>query len=414
MSLLQIRISRHPDPADAAVEEGSGGADHEEFDFEGDDDDFDFEVDADEDASEPVLDFRAAGTESPEAPEAAGEIDIPKAQRAAIDTACDGLDSKSFYEILLLPKTADGKAVKRAYYRLSKEYHPDKFYLKQLGPYKARLELLFNKITEAYRVLGDVETRAEYDAMVFGEVGVDTLDHIEAIRGGTSESKPGEASVAVDFVPDALRKKQKEALEKKRKELAAKAKRRRKSQKPVFMQKLQKQLAARIAKSRKHMEAGKEKLDAGDMQAAVTHYQMAMSLDPRNTRAKASFKRVSAQYRNARAEQFYRESLDAKLAEDFKAAAAKLQEAVGCKPTKGKYHNEFGKLIIEHTLQHRVGLEQLRKAVELESRNVPYIMDLAGAYADIGMPSNAVRAYERVLQMDKKNSLAQKALKKLK
>jgi Flp pilus assembly protein TadD len=60
-----------------------------------------------------------------------------------------------------------------------------------------------------------------------------------------------------------------------------------------------------------------------------------------------------------------------------------------------------------------VGLEQLKKAVEMESRNITYTMDLAAAYADLGMPSNAVRAYERVLQMDKKHSAAAKALKKL-
>jgi tetratricopeptide (TPR) repeat protein len=146
----------------------------------------------------------------------------------------------------------------------------------------------------------------------------------------------------------------------------------------------------------------------------VTHYQLAMSLDPRDKKAKSAYKRASSQYRNRRAEEFFKQAQDATLAEDFKGAALKLQQSIECKPTKGKYHNEFGKLIIEHTLQHRVGLEQLRKAVELESRNVPYIMDLAGAYADLGMPSNAVRAYERVLQMDRKNSKATKALKKLK
>ncbi len=404
-------VSRHPDPpASATVGSDSGEylSEGDDFEVDDEDDDFEFELEADDDVDEPDVDFSAEPTDDDETGEGA---DLTPDQRAAIDTACDGLDTKTFYEVLLLPKTADAKAVKRSYYRLSKEYHPDKFYRKDLGRFKTQLELLFNKITEAYRVLGDVETREEYDRMIFPEVGLDTADDLEA---GAVEAAPGEASVAVDFVPEALRKKQAEALERKKRELAKKAKRRKKAQKPVFMQKLQKQLAARIAKSRKHMEAGKAKQEAGDVQAAVTHFQMAMSLDPRNAKAKASFKRASAQHRNARAEALYRQAQEAQLSEDYKQAASKLQEAVECKPTKGKYYNEFGKLIIEHTLQHRVGLEQLRKAVELESRNVPYIMDLAAAYADLGMPSNAVRAYERVLQMDKKNSAATKALKKLK
>ena len=304
--------------------------------------------------------------------------------------------------------------MKRAYYKLSKEYHPDRFYRMQLGPYKEQLEVVFNKITEAYRILSDLNTRADYDDMMFPEVGPDTLSHIEAVRG-TVGTAPGEVTIAVEFVPAALRKKQEAeaALEARRSQLAEKARDRRKAQKPVFMHNLEKQLAARIAKARRHMEAGTAKQDVGDLQGAVTHFQMAMSLDPRDKKAKAAFKRASSTYRNARAEKFYKEAMDASLSEDFKTAASKLQQAVECKPTKGKYQNELGKLIIEHTLQHRVGLEQLRKAVELEPRNVPYIMDLAGAYADLGMPSNAVRAYERVLQMDRKNAAATKALKKL-
>ncbi len=91
-----------------------------------------------------------------------------------------------------------------------------------------------------------------------------------------------------------------------------------------------------------------------------------------------------------------------------------MQKAVDCKPPKGKYYNDFSKLVTAHTLQQRVGLELLRKAVELEARNVEYTMDLAKAYEELGMPSNAVRAYERVLYLDTKRSAAAKALKRLK
>jgi Flp pilus assembly protein TadD len=91
-----------------------------------------------------------------------------------------------------------------------------------------------------------------------------------------------------------------------------------------------------------------------------------------------------------------------------------LQESVDCKPTRGKYYSEFAKLINEHTLQQRVALEHMKKAVEVEPRNVSYTMELAAAYVDLGMPTNAVRAYERVLRLEPKNSVAAKALKRLK
>jgi Tfp pilus assembly protein PilF len=56
----------------------------------------------------------------------------------------------------------------------------------------------------------------------------------------------------------------------------------------------------------------------------------------------------------------------------------------------------------------------LRKAVEFEPRNVEYTLDLARAYEELGMPSNAIRAFERVLHLDSKKSEAAKALKRLK
>ena len=154
-------------------------------------------------------------------------------------------------------------------------------------------------------------------------------------------------------------------------------------------------------------------MDKGAFAEAATHFQMAMTMDPRNKRAKIMFKRAQATSRNTRAEEHYNVAQQALLSEDMKRAAESMQKAVDCKPTKGKYYNEFGKLISEHTLQQRVGLELLRKAVELEPRNVEYTMDLAKAYEELGMPSNAVRAYERVLHLDSKRSVAAKALKRL-
>ncbi len=66
------------------------------------------------------------------------------------------------------------------------------------------------------------------------------------------------------------------------------------------------------------------------------------------------------------------------------------------------------------TWEDPAALEHLKKAVEVEPRNVEYTMNLASAYVDLGMPTNAVRAYERVLRIEPKNSVAAKALKRLK
>ena len=328
-------------------------------------------------------------------------IDLRPDQRMAIEVASDGIENKSFYEILLLPRTADERAIKRAYYRLSKEYHPDKFYRKELGAYKEKLEAIFNKVNEAYRVLSDLDAREDYDLLVFGEDGKDA-------------ASPTEATTTVNFVPDAERKKAAARGAKDTLRGKADGRTKRKGPPPKFLQDFQKQLATKIARARRHMKEGEKAASEGHHAEAASNFQMAMTLDPRNTRAKAMFKRSQAAHRNARAEEFYVKSREALLSEDMKRSAEFMQQAVDCKPTRGKYYNEFGKLVSAHTLQQRVGLELLRKAVEFEPRNVEYTLDLARAYEELGMPSNAIRAFERVLHLDSKKSEAAKALKRLK
>lgn len=385
---------------------GAGDEEQDELQFGFDDEiEFDDDVVVDDDVADAM--FGDAGFPEPPdpgdpnaGPEQDG-IQLRPDQRMAIEVAWDGIENKSFYEILLLPRSADEQAIKRAYYRLSKEYHPDKFYRKELGPFKEKLELIFNKVNEAYRVLSDVDARADYDLLVFGKDGKDA-------------ASPTEATATVDFLPDAERKKN--AAQTARDTLRGKADGRpgRKGPPPKFLQDFQKQLAEKIARSRRHMDAGDKAMAAGASTEAASHYQMAMTLDPRNTKAKANLKKAQSAYRNERAEDIFKKAHDAILSEDMKRAAELMQQAVDCKPTRGKYYNEFGKLVSTHTLQQRVGLELLRKAVELEPRNVDYTLDLAKAYEELGMPSNAIRAYERVLHLDSKRSDAAKALKRLK
>jgi tetratricopeptide (TPR) repeat protein len=65
--------------------------------------------------------------------------------------------SRPYHELLGVPVGADAKAVKRAYFKLSKEFHPDRYFRKQIGPYTRRLERIFKKVLEAHEILSDPE-----------------------------------------------------------------------------------------------------------------------------------------------------------------------------------------------------------------------------------------------------------------
>ena len=65
--------------------------------------------------------------------------------------------SKNYYEILEVPETATGEEIKKSFRKLSLKYHPDK------NQGKPECVEIFQKVSEAYEVLGDSSKRQEYD-----------------------------------------------------------------------------------------------------------------------------------------------------------------------------------------------------------------------------------------------------------
>ena len=64
---------------------------------------------------------------------------------------------RDYYEVLGVEKGADDAAIKSAYRKLAKQYHPD------LHPGDKAAEAKFKEVNEAYSILSDAEKRAAYD-----------------------------------------------------------------------------------------------------------------------------------------------------------------------------------------------------------------------------------------------------------
>ena len=67
--------------------------------------------------------------------------------------------SKDFYKVLGVDKTADKKAITKAYRKLARQWHPDQ------NPGDKAAEAKFKEIGEAYAVLSNDEDRKRYDAI---------------------------------------------------------------------------------------------------------------------------------------------------------------------------------------------------------------------------------------------------------
>ena len=98
---------------------------------------------------------------------------------------------KDYYKTLGVPKTADAKAIKQAYRKLARKYHPDQ------NPGNAGAAERFKEINEANEVLSDPEKRQRYDTL-----GPDWARYAEAGAGGfgtqAGGAGPGGFRVHVD------------------------------------------------------------------------------------------------------------------------------------------------------------------------------------------------------------------------
>ncbi len=74
------------------------------------------------------------------------------------------LDAMDHYALLGVPRSAEKKEIKRAYYERAAQYHPDRYFRRNVGPLKPKLEAVFARVTLAHDVLTDKTQRAEYDA----------------------------------------------------------------------------------------------------------------------------------------------------------------------------------------------------------------------------------------------------------
>lgn len=97
-------------------------------------------------------------------PEVDESLDIPPEIQVRILELSAKLGELTHFEVLGVPLTADRSAVKRAYFSMIGDFHPDSYFGKSVGGFTKRMEKIFQRLTEAHDVLSNAKAREEYES----------------------------------------------------------------------------------------------------------------------------------------------------------------------------------------------------------------------------------------------------------
>jgi curved DNA-binding protein CbpA len=80
-----------------------------------------------------------------------------------IDALYRGLDILAYHVFLGVDESCAGDDLRTAFHTRAADFHPDRFYADADAELRAKVYAVYKRITEAYRVLSDPETRRAYD-----------------------------------------------------------------------------------------------------------------------------------------------------------------------------------------------------------------------------------------------------------
>ena len=174
----------------------------------------------------------------------AEDVDLPLEVRREILLLDSRLDRITHHELLGIGRRATVEEARAAYLEQVKRFHPDRHAGKRLGTFRARLDRITRRLTEAREVLSSPERRAEYERI--------TATPDDVVR------------IEVRRIEDELR------AEERRARLGR-----------------TNPLLARATQVAELVKRGKEQLAAGRPDRAANDFATALALDPRHPEARA-------------------------------------------------------------------------------------------------------------------------------
>lgn len=283
---------------------------------------------------------------------------ISRSKRNEIRLRYQALENQNHYEVLGVYPETSIQNIKKQYFALSKEFHPDRLFKTAKGEYKIQLEKIFERITQAYEEISDPKRRKKYD---------------QTLKG---------------------RKKEKEKSE---------------SSKPSSKTEVE-----RLADAKRYFEIARKEEAQGNGLKAANFYQLALSFDPKNSEYAQCFKRVQPYLHRHRSEEVFRQASEALVRGDEEKAMELFEKTLELNPRKKECYRELAVLYLG---SHKM----LDRAREMGSRALDFFPDdprvhstMGFVYKKLGMNKLARKEFQVAVKLGETKKKVHRALEDLK
>ena len=340
------------------------------------------------------------------------EVDLDPEQKREIIDLERSLDGMDHHAVLGLSRGATAAEVKQAYYNASRRFHPDRYFGKNLGSFRARLERIFKRLTDAQNALGRAEQRPPTPAPVAARPPSGAF---ASVPPASSAARPASGTFAsVQPTPAAARPASgafasvqptpAPAPEDTESE-ARRAERQARLARHPYM--------ARSHKLTELIARGRAAITRGDFERAYQDFNHVLGLDPKNREVAALLVDARRKHDLHRAQAEVERGQQLEMRGDFAGAQSAYKLAVslnGDNPEAAYQAARVGRELNQEPGEVRA---LAQRAVELKPGRVEYQLLLAQVLLTAGQKKLAKHHFEEVVRLDPDHAEGRAALKKL-
>lgn len=296
------------------------------------------------------------------------------------------IDEMNYYQLLRVSRDANLNDIKTAYYKLTKQYHPDKLFRKGSPELRERLQYIFAHINEAYRVLSKRESRLEYDKNLRAEK-TKAPKHISAITRPDVYRKSVYVSPSCAPVPPPPREKPK-------------------TMPNPFME--------TVVKAKRLYELALDEIKKKNFQSAKQNLRIAASLDPFNKTYPNLIQKCEKMENEAHACKYYEDGLKKERAGLYEEALNLYKEATILDGAQPKYYTKWARILIEHKKNVQQAKVVINKAFSLGDKDPEQYFVRGLVLKELGKRNEALAEFEKGLNLAPKNKEIEREIKLLK